>query len=136
MEGTPRRRRVRPSERFEGTQRLIDLDRAFASLPAESVARQGHIQKTIYRHGATTTAIFQFQAGAGLEEYELEGQAIIQVVSGTLRVCASDRTYEVGPNHVLLLDPGVAQELRAITATRMLLTIVLEQGASDEEVSR
>ena len=122
------RRRIRPSDRFEGTERLIDLERAFAALPEESEVRHGHMQKALYRHGPTTTAIFDFRAGAGLDEYELSGQTIIHVLSGALRVRTSHGVHGVGPNQVLLLDPGVAQELRAVEPTRMLLTVILEDG--------
>ena len=122
------RLRVPPSERFAGNERRLDLEQAFAYLPIESVVRRGHIQKTLYRLGPTTTAIFAFEKGALLERYAVDGEAIIHVIAGHLQVRTESKTYDLGPHQLLLLDPGVPHELRGVERTQMLLTVVLEDG--------
>jgi hypothetical protein len=120
------RRRVPPSTRFEDKERLFDLDAAFAQLPEESVARNGHMQKALYRYGPTTTAIFAFGQDAVLDRYWFEGQAIIQVVRGSLRVTTDDETYDLSESQVLLLDPEVPQSFRALAPTQVLVTLITE----------
>ena len=116
------RLRVPPRVRFGERERFFDLDQAFESLPAQSVARDGHIQKALYRSGDTTTAIFLFEKGAGLARYRLEGEAILQVLAGRLRVTTDESRYELGPNQILLLDPDVPQGMEALERTRLLIT--------------
>ena len=127
MSASPGRLRVPPRERFAGSERIFDLEAAFAKLPRESVARHGHMQKTLYRTGPTTTAIFAFEAGGGMEEYTVDGEAILHVLEGRLQVRPSASEYVLTGQQMVLLDPGVSHDLAAIEPTRMLLTVVLQE---------
>ncbi len=126
MSASPDRLRVPPRERFSGSERTFDLETAFAQLPAESVSRQGHVQKTLYRLGPTTTAIFSFEAGGGLHQYTVDGEAIAHVIKGRLRISTAANDYELTSNQMLLLDPGVPHELNALEPSQLLLTVVLK----------
>lgn len=117
--------RVPPRERFAGNQHVINLVKAFEQLPRESVPRQGHMQKALYRLGPTTTAIFAFEAGARLDQHALEGEAIIHVLTGRVHVQTDQAKHELGPDDLLLLNPSVPHDVTAIEPTRMLLTVVL-----------
>ena len=119
------RLRVPPRERFRGKERVFDLDRAFAELPRESVVRYGHIQKTLYRYGPTTTAIFAFEKGATLDAYRVEGEAILHVLAGHLKVKTEADAHELSAGQILLLDPDVEHSLSALEPTRLLLTVVI-----------
>jgi quercetin dioxygenase-like cupin family protein len=119
------RPRIPPRVRFAGTERVFNLDQAFAELPAESTPRQGHMQKALYRLGPTTTAIFEFSAGGGIDQHTIEGESTIHVLSGRLSVRTAVAQHELGPNDLLLLDPGVPHDLTALEPTRMLMTFVL-----------
>lgn len=119
------RQRVPPRDRFAGTERIFNLDKAFAELPGESTVRQGHMQKALYRLGPTTTAIFAFDKGGGIDQHTMEGEAILHVLSGRLSVRTSKIGHELKTNDLLLLDPGVAHDIKALEPTRMLMTFVL-----------
>ncbi len=123
------RLRVPPRERFAGNERIIDLDAAFAELPSESRPRQGHMQKTLYRLGPTTTAIFAFEAGARLDQYTVDAQAIVHVLEGRLRVHTGESEHELMPGQMVLVDPGVPHNIHAVEPTRLLFTIVLHDRA-------
>jgi quercetin dioxygenase-like cupin family protein len=125
MMSPPNRHRVPPRERFAGSERLFNLDKAFADLPAESTARQGHMQKALYRLGPTTTAIFQFEQDGEIDQHSVDGESIIHVLSGRLSVRTSTAQHELRANDLLLLDPGVSHDLKALEPTRMLMTFVL-----------
>lgn len=128
MAKTTNRLRNPPQTRFRGEERFFDLDTAFEALPDQSTGRAGHMQKTLYRYGPTTTAIFAFQEDAGLEEYRVEAEAIIHIIRGKIRVATPTDTYDLSDNQVLLLDPHVPQSIRALEPSRVLMTIV-----SDDE---
>lgn len=119
------RRRIHPRERFAGAERIFNLERAFAELPAESQPRQGHMQKALYRLGPTTTAIFAFDKGGSIDQHSPEGESIIHVLTGRLSVRTAKKRHELGPNDLLLLNPGVPHDLKALEPTRMLMTFVL-----------
>lgn len=120
------RPRTPPRQRFAGSERLFDLNTAFAELPAESVLRQGHMQKALYRLGPATTAIFAFEAGGGLDQYTVAGEAIIHVIRGRLQVRTDEGSYELTRDQMVLLDPGIPHDLHALEPTRLLLTVVLK----------
>ncbi len=128
MGAPPDRLRVPPRERFAGCERIVDLRAAFSELPAESVPRKGHMQKTLYRLGPTTTAIFAFEQGRGLDQYTVDGEAIIHVIRGRLRVRTAGSEYNLAENQMLLLDPGVPHDVTALEPARMLLTVVLKES--------
>jgi quercetin dioxygenase-like cupin family protein len=121
------RLRVPPRERFAGSEQVISLEHAFAELPRESVQRQGHMQKTLYRHGPTTTAIFAFDAGSGLKKHSVDGEAIVHVIEGRVKISTENSEYELGANQLILLNPGVTYDLEAIEPTRMLFNVVLKE---------
>ncbi len=129
MSTSSERRRIAPRERFAGSEKLFNLDAEFASLPNESTVRQGHMQKAIYRHGRVTTGIFSFEANAGIDQHQVEGESTIHVLDGELFVRTGENEYTLGPNDLLLLDPAVSHDLRAVKPTRMLMTVVLGSEA-------
>ncbi len=128
------RLRVPPRERFAGDEHFYDLAEAFARLPHESTGEHGVIGKTLYKHGACTTAIFAFEQGASLRRHVVEGEAILQVITGRLFVgTAGDVSeqggHELAPHQILLLASGVGHDLRAIEPTRALMHVILNESA-------
>ena len=120
------RLREPPRMRFAGAERKFDLAEAFEALPSESILRHGHIQKTLYKHGPMTTAVFSITAGEGLDRHELDGEAIIQVNSGHIEVHTPTATHELTDNQILLLDPKTPHDVKAVKDTNMVMTVVLE----------
>lgn len=132
MTRTTRRLRPPPSRRFRDRERCFDLDAAFRRLPGESIPRDGHMQQTLCRYGGVTTAIFAFDAGAGLDRFRVDGESILHVIDGRVHVETDDATHELTPDCILLLDPDVAQSLTAVESSRVLIHFILD-GTADEE---
>jgi len=126
MSNHPAKPRVPPRDRFAGSERVINLDQAFADLPAESIVRQGHMQKTLHRSGPTTTAIFCFDTDGAIDQHLLQGEAILHVLEGLLRVTTDASTNELKPSDLMLLEPGVPHDLKALQPTKVILTVVLQ----------
>jgi quercetin dioxygenase-like cupin family protein len=126
------RLRTHPEERFAAPQHLIDLDRATAELRAEGgpggrAAGQRHRQKTLYRHGQATVALFLFDKGAQLAAHKAAGTVVIQVLDGQLQVDAEGgERHQLTPGQLLVLAPSVVHDVSAEEPSRMLLTVHLE----------
>jgi quercetin dioxygenase-like cupin family protein len=124
MSASPQRARVHPRERFAGSEKLFQLDREFGALPDESTVHGGHMQKALYRHKTVTTAIFAFEPGGWIDEHETECELTILVLEGKLFVTTEESEYTLGRNEMLLLNPGVKHDIKAVEPTRLLMTFV------------
>jgi quercetin dioxygenase-like cupin family protein len=123
----PDRLRVHPDERFAAAQRKIDLAAATAELAAEGrPGSKGHHQKTLYRHGQATIALFAFEAGGRMDEHVTAGTVSIHALDGRLRVNAGGEAHVLTAGQLVVLAPGVKHDLTAEEPTRMLLTVHLE----------
>jgi quercetin dioxygenase-like cupin family protein len=123
------RTRPHPTERFAPPAQAFDLEAAAAELAAEATAPHGgHRQKTLYRHGSSTLALFVFQPGGEMREHRTNGTVFIQVLRGRLMVGAAGERHDLSAGRVLVLSPGVPHDLRADEPTHMLLTVSLQPG--------
>jgi quercetin dioxygenase-like cupin family protein len=124
---TTDRNRTHPTERFAPPAQAFDLDAAAAELTAEAnPAVRGRRQKTLYRHGQSSLALFLFEPGSELREHRTNGTVFIQVLSGRLTVGAAGERHDLPAGRVLVMSPGVPHDLFAEEATRMLLTVSLQ----------
>jgi quercetin dioxygenase-like cupin family protein len=115
-----------PRERFAGPDRVFDLGEAFAALPGESVERHGHMQKTVYKHGRLTSAVFAFERAGRLERHRVDGEAVLLVLDGELTVTVEGEKRRLARGQMMLLDPGVEHEIEAQMQSRVLMHVVLE----------
>ncbi len=65
--------RQTPESRFAAPALVFDLAAEAASLRAEGPALHGRRQKTLFKHGSRTVALFVLQSGAGLPEHKAGG---------------------------------------------------------------
>ena len=123
----PDRRRQHPSERFHPAQHAIDLGEAAAQLLAEAPSgARTQRQKTLYRHGRVTVALFLFDAGDHMPQHVAEGVVTVHVLEGRLKMSAEGQSHDLIAGQVLVLAPGVRHDVRADEPTRMLLTVCLD----------
>jgi quercetin dioxygenase-like cupin family protein len=119
-----RRLRPHPQDRLAATVQVVDLTAAAMQLAAEphdSVA--GHRQIAVVRSGPVTVLLFVFQPDGLLKEHQAEGVVTIHGLAGRLAVTADDRVVELAPGHLLAMAPGVRHTVRALEASRMLVTV-------------
>lgn len=123
--GSDRGRRP-PRERFAGEEHLFDLGAEGDALSREPIGeRNGHRQITLFHGDATGIVLFDFEADGFLLDHAAKGHVIIQVLSGELRVTSGDEERAMPAGSLLVLAPGVRHDVRALTASRMLLTVHL-----------
>jgi quercetin dioxygenase-like cupin family protein len=126
-----RRVRQAPSERLAGAVARLDLRAAAAELRAEPAdgahPTHGHRQTVLARHGATTVALFVFEAGASLPPHTARGTVCLQTIEGEIRVTVEGKEQRLGAGSLLVLAPGALHGVRADAPSVMLLTVSLER---------
>lgn len=123
------RTRTHPEERFAPSSQAFDLNAAANELVGEpSVTTRGHRQKTLYRHGQSSLALFIFEPGSVLREHRTNGTVFIQILKGRLTVQADGQLHELSAGQVLVMSPEVPHDLQAHELTHMLLTVSLQRG--------
>ena len=103
---------------------MVDLATTATQLAAEphdSIG--GHRQIAVFRHGPVTVLLFSFQPDGLLKEHQTDGVVTILSLAGRLAITAQDKVIELAPGQLLALAPGVAHSVRALDASRMLLTV-------------
>ena len=123
----PDRMRQHPTQRFQHEQHPIDLGAVADQLRAEPRSgERAQRQKTLYRRGPVTVALFLVDAGAGLPQHGAEGVVTIHVLDGRLKTSAEGQSHDLAAGQILVLAPGVEHDISAQEPTRMLLTVCLD----------
>lgn len=130
--------RLRPhaDARFAGPEHAFDLTETLIALRNEAhPATHGHRQKALYRHGPVTHAVFAFDANAELADHQANGLVTIHCLDGALTVRTPEHAYELAPNGLVALAPGVRHSVRAggHAPAAMLLTVCRTEGDAAEE---
>ena len=117
-------RRIPPATRFAGDSHSFDLPAVVRTLRAEAhPATHGHRQVTIFQRAPVTHIVFAFEPGAELADYATNGFVTIHALEGRLAVHAAGHDHELSAGMVLILNPDVRHNLRALESSALLLTI-------------
>lgn len=119
------RLRPAPESRFAALSVVLDLAAEAAAVRAEGPALHGHRQKTLFKHGDRTIALFTLDAGACIPEHRAAGTVTIQLIEGEITVMADGRSHCLCVGHILVLAPNVAHGVRAERSASFLLQITL-----------
>lgn len=114
----------KPRERFEGAAGLLHLDQtATELLGLVDDDPHGRAQRTLYRHGQATVAMFAFRAGASLAEHAADAVVTIQCFRGRVRVTADDDAFDLATHDLVRLEPGVPHAVIAESAAAVVVHI-------------
>lgn len=119
------RLRPAPESRFDACSLVFDVAAEANAIRTEGPARHGHRQKTLFRHGSHTVALFVLDAGAQLSEHAAAGIVTIQPVDGEIMVTADGRSQRLCVGHVLVLSPRLAHSVAALRPASFLLQVSL-----------
>ncbi|MCQ3940312.1 MAG: hypothetical protein DPW19_04340 [cyanobacterium CYA1] len=118
--------REAPSDRFDAPFLEFDLRAEIAALRAESApARHGHRQKTLYKSGRRTIALFVMKEGSALPEHAADGTVSIQAIEGTIRVGMELGSRLLSAGRLMVLRPGLRHSVVAETDAAFLLQVSL-----------
>jgi len=116
--------RTRPADRFSGAVGLIDLSSdAKELLERAAQSPHGHAQRTLYRHGGATIAMFAFRADSKLPPHAADGVVSLQVLSGQVRMIAGDDCLDLAAGHLVRMAPGCEHDLCAPVPSVVLLHV-------------
>ncbi|MDQ3249723.1 MAG: cupin domain-containing protein, partial [Chloroflexota bacterium] len=87
---------------------------------------RGHRQITIFHRAPVSQVVFAFAAGGELAEHAAHGLVTIHALEGRLAVQANGRDHELTAGHVLVLNPDVRHNVRALETSAMLLTVHMQ----------
>jgi quercetin dioxygenase-like cupin family protein len=82
------------------------------------------VSKVIHRDDLLNVTVFGIGADEGLTEHRASRTAIVQVLSGRLRVTADGEELDAGPGFWLQMAPGTPHALTATEPSVMLLTLI------------
>jgi len=123
---TEKRLRPAPADRFEGKTHVFSLRTTLDDLRNEDhPARGGHRQITLLHREKVTQVLFSFEAGGHLDRHSAHGIVTIHVLEGRLRIEADGADHELSQGEVIILDPDVPHDVRAVERAAMLLTVHL-----------
>lgn len=126
------RMRPAPRERFAGREHLFDLVAESEKLRAEPGGpRNGHRQITLFRGGGISVVLFDFEADGWLKDHAADGYVSVIVLDGKLQMSTAAGDYLMPSGSLLVLSPGVRHDVRALTPSRMLLTVRLDPAEDD-----
>jgi quercetin dioxygenase-like cupin family protein len=84
------------------------------------------VSRTLIKKPTGTVTLFAFDAGEGLSEHSTPHDALVLGLEGRLDVTVGGEPHEVDAGDALMLPANVPHALRALTPTKMLLTMLRE----------
>ena len=83
----------------------------------------GRSSKTLAKHPDFRIVLTLLQAGAHVKEHKTGGRISIQGVMGRMRLRVPERTVELTPGKLLVLDTEVPHDVEAVEDSAFLLTV-------------
>jgi quercetin dioxygenase-like cupin family protein len=82
------------------------------------------VSRTLVKHPTGTVTVFAFDAGQGLTEHTAAFDALVQILDGKAEIMISDKPYRLEAGEAILLPANKPHALAALTAFKMLLTMI------------
>ena len=82
------------------------------------------VSKVVHRDADLDVTVFGFDAGEGLTEHRASRPAIVQVLSGNLRLAVDGEELDMVPGAWAFMESGAPHALVAREPTVMLLTLL------------
>ena len=134
QEGESGGRARKTNPQLTGTALLFDLDDEVRELRLEDTwVRTRQNAKTLVKHPDFRIVLIVLQAGARIREHQADARVSIQCHSGRLRLSLPDRSMDLHPMHLLVLDESVPHEVEALEESALLLSISWPRGVEPRE---
>jgi len=84
----------------------------------------GTLSKTLYRDEQLRMIVFAFDRGQELTDHAVPRAAIVQVLSGAMRLTLGEEVVDAGPGAWAHMPPGLPHAVHAREPSVMLLTML------------
>lgn len=102
----------------------LDLDAEVEQLQQQASYRDGRpTGRTLVKEPDLRLVLMTLKGGARMEEHRASGPISIQALSGTIRLRLAERSVELSPGRLVMLEPGIPHDVDAVTDAAFLLTI-------------
>ncbi len=115
-----------PGRRPAGTMMVMSEPHTFLpDLVAQTeIPAEGTLSKVVFKDDQIRVVVFGFDVGQELTEHTASLPAIVQVLSGRLRLTMGTETFEVKPGEWAHMSAGLPHSVEAIEPSVMLLTLL------------
>jgi len=93
-----------------------------------AIPPEGTLSKVVFKDDRIRVVVFAFDEGEELTEHTASLPAIVQVLSGRLRLTMGEETVEAAPGDWAHMKAGLPHSVEALEPSLMLLTL-LKAGA-------
>lgn len=123
--------RTRPSERFAGTEQLLDVDDTLVALRREPIrGDRGHRQIALVHEGPVRLVLFAFESGGRIQEHAAPGWVTIHLLRGALTIKTESTVHHLTAGNILSLAPRIRHDVEATGEADMLLGIYPDTGTA------
>ena len=81
---------------------------------------------TLTKQAGLTLVLTVLRRGAALREHRAPAAVTLHVISGRMALRAGDRSLELGPGEVVIMEPGLRHAAEARADTAFLLTVAAD----------
>jgi quercetin dioxygenase-like cupin family protein len=106
----------------------FDLTSEVDRLHGETTWNTGQTAKTLIKYDDLRVVLMALKAGAKIPAHKANGRISVQLLSGHIRLNASERAFDLLPGSLLALDRRVPHELEALEESVVFLTIAWPGG--------
>jgi quercetin dioxygenase-like cupin family protein len=92
-----------------------------------AVPPEGTLSKVIFKDDRIRVVVFAFDEGQELTEHTASLPAIVQVLSGSLRLVMGSETVEISPGDWAHMAAGSPHSVLALEPSVMLLTLLRDE---------
>jgi quercetin dioxygenase-like cupin family protein len=106
----------------------FDLTSEMDRLHGETTWNTGQNARTLIKYDDLRVVLMALEAGAKIPAHKANGRITVQVLSGHIRLNASERAFDLLPGSLLALDHRAPHDLEAVEESAVLLTIAWPGG--------
>ena len=106
----------------------FDLTLETDRLHGETTWNTGQNARTLIKYDDLRVVLMALAAGAKIPAHKTNGRITVQVLSGHIRLNASERAFDLLPGSLLTLDHPAPHDLEALEESAVLLTIAWPGG--------
>jgi quercetin dioxygenase-like cupin family protein len=106
----------------------FDLTSEVDRLHGETTWNTGQNARTLIKYDDLRVVLMALKAGAKIPAHKANGRISVQLLSGHIRLNASERAFDLLPGSLLALDHRAPHDLEALEESAVLLTIAWPGG--------
>jgi Uncharacterized conserved protein, contains double-stranded beta-helix domain len=101
----------------------FDLTDEVNRLHSESTWSTGRNARTLMKYDDFRVVLMTLQANKRIPEHKTDGRISLLMLSGHIRLNASERAFDLRPGSLVALDQGSVHDIEALEESAFLLTI-------------